>query len=258
MLDPRLFKIGRFGIGSLTITMAFLVMFGFFFVLTQYLQFVLDYTPLQAAVRTLPFALAMVLTAPRGPALAARIGGGRTMALGMLVATVGLVLLSPRNVDTGYPQIAAAIMLAAGGMALVFPTATEAIVSSLPQSKAGVASAMNDTTREVGGAIGIALLGTLLSSGYRSGLGSATDGLPPELAELAEDNVGAALAIADQVPAGGEAIAAAAREAFVDGMQLSLGVAAAVMLAGAVVVALFFPRSSEDLDEVPEAVSSTS
>ncbi|MFT7598751.1 MAG: EmrB/QacA subfamily drug resistance transporter [Acidimicrobiales bacterium] len=243
LLDPRLFKISQFGVGSFTITTAFLVMFGFFFVLTQYLQFVLDYTPLQAAVRTLPFAVAMVFVAPRGPGLAAKIGGGRTMALGMLVSTVGLGLLSFATVDTSYPRIAISIVLAAGGMALVFPTATEAIVSSLPQSKAGVASAMNDTTREVGGAIGIALLGTLLSSGYRSGLGSATDGLPPELAEAAQDNVGAALAVAGQVP-GGEAVAAAARDAFVDGMQLSLIVAAAVMLASALVVARFFPRTS--------------
>ncbi len=243
MLDPRLFKIGRFGIGSLTITMAFLVMFGFFFVLTQYLQFALDYTPLQAAVRTLPFALAMVFTAPRGPAIAARIGGGRTMAIGMLIATSGLFLLSTRTVDSSYLPIAASIMLAASGMALVFPTATEAIVSSLPQDKAGVASAMNDTTREVGGAIGIALLGTLLSSGYRNGLGSATDALPPELAELAEDNVGAALAVSAQVPAGGAELAAAARDAFVDGMQLSMTVAAAIMLASAVIVFRFFPAA---------------
>lgn len=249
MLDPRLFKIGRFGIGSLTITLAFLVMFGFFFVLTQYLQFVLEYTPLQAAVRTLPFALAMVLTAPRGPALAAKIGGGRTMALGMLVSSAGLLLLATATISTGYPIIAAAIMLSAGGMALVFPTATEAIVSSLPQDKAGVASAMNDTTREVGGAIGIALLGTLLSSGYRSGLGSATDSLPPELADLAKDNVGAALAVADRIPAGGAELAAAARNAFVDGMQLAIGVGAVTMIVSAVIVARFFPRSRADVVE---------
>lgn len=243
MLDPRLFKISQFGVGSFTITTAFMVMFGFFFVLTQYLQFVLDYTPLQAAVRTLPFALSMVLVAPRGPALAAKIGGGRTMALGMLVAASGLILLSTANADTSYPVIAASIMLSAGGMALVFPTATEAIVSSLPQDKAGVASAMNDTTREVGGAIGIALLGTLLSSGYRSGLGSAAEGLPPELAEIAEDNIGAALAVAGQIPAGGDALAAAARDAFVEGMQLAIGVGAATMIVSAIVVARFFPRN---------------
>lgn len=243
MLDPRLFKIGRFGMGSFTITTAFLAMFGFFFVLTQYLQFALGYTPLQAAVRTLPFAGTMILVAPRGPALAAKIGGGKTMALGMLIATAGFVSFGLMSVDTGFGPIAGAIILAAGGMALVFPTATEAIVSSLPQSKAGVASAMNDTTREVGGAIGIALLGTLLSAGYRSGLGNATDGLPPELAELAQDNVGAAIAVAKQAP-NGESLALAAREAFVQGMQLSMWTGAGILAVSALTVFRFFPRTT--------------
>ena len=137
--------------------------------------------------------------------------------------------------DTPYLPIGIAIVVAASGMALVFPAATESIISSLPQNKAGVASAMNDATREVGGAIGIALLGTLLSSGYRSGLGSATDGLPADAAEAAEDNVGAALAVAENVP-GGEALAAAARDAFVDGMQLAMWTGAAVMFVSALIV----------------------
>lgn len=243
LLDPRLFRIGRFGMGSFTVTSSFLVMFGMFFVLTQYLQFTLGYTPLEAAVRTLPFAPAMILVAPRGPALAARIGEGRTMALGMLVSTVGLLALGSFTVDTSYPPIGIAIVISATGMALVFPTATEAIVSSLPQSKAGVASAMNDTTREVGGAIGIALLGTLLSSGYRSGLGSAAEGLPPDASELVEDNVGAALSVASELP-DGESLADAARNAFVDGMQLAMWTGAAIMLVSAFIVFRFYPRAA--------------
>jgi len=245
MLDPRLFRIGRFGMGSFTITVSFLVMFGMFFVLTQYLQFTLGYTPLQAAVRTIPFAPAMILIAPRGPALAAKIGAGKTMALGMLTSAVGIASFGLMTADTSYPPIGVAIVIAASGMALVFPTATESIVSSLPQNKAGVASAMNDTTREVGGAIGIALLGTLLSSGYRSGLGSATDGLPASAAAAAEDNVGAALTIAADVP-GGEALAAAARDAFVDGMQLAMWTGAGLMAIGAVLVFRFFPRQARE------------
>jgi len=100
---------------------------------------------------------------------------------------------------------------------------------------------MNDATREVGGAIGIALLGTLLSSGYRSGLGNATDQLPAEVAEVAEDSVGAALAVAEELP-NGDSLAAAARDAFVDGMQLSMWTGAVVMLTSAVIVFRLFPR----------------
>ena len=106
---------------------------------------------------------------------------------------------------------------------------------------------MNDATREVGGAIGIALLGTLLSSGYRSSLGSATDGLPADAAVAAEDNVGAALAVAENVP-GGEALAAAARDAFVDGMQLAMWTGAAVMFVSALIVFRFFPSRAAELE----------
>ena len=247
LLDPRLFRISRFRMGSFTITTAFLAMFGMFFVLTQYLQFVLDYTPLEAALRTLPFAPAMILVAPQGPRVAAAIGAGRTMALGMFISTIGLAAFGFMTTDTPYLPIGITIVIAASGMALVFPAATESIISSLPQNKAGVASAMNDATREVGGAIGIALLGTLLSSGYRSGLGSAADGLPADAAEAAEDNVGAALAVAGNLP-GGDALAAAARDAFVDGMQLAMWTGAAVMFVSAVIVFRFFPSRAAELE----------
>ena len=251
LLDPRLFRIRQFSMGSFAVTSAFLVMFGMFFILTQYLQFVLGYSALEAAVRTLPFAGTMVVVAPNGPRLAARIGRGQIIALGMAIAAVGCAWLALLQADTGYPLIAPAIVIMAGGMALAFPAATESIVTSLPQSKAGVASAMNDTTREVGGAIGIALLGTLLSSGYRRGLGDAVDVLPPAAAEAAEDNIGAALAIAADLP-GGEALADAARDAFVDGMRISMLVGAVVLVVAAGLVGRYFPRheTAEEIQRV--------
>jgi len=235
MLDPRLFKLRPFSVGSFTITSSFLVMFGMFFVLTQYLQFVLGYTPLEAAVRTLPFAITMVIVAPRGPAVVQRLGRSTTISTGMLIAAGGAFWLAILGSDISYTPVLGSILLLSGGMALVFPAATELIVGSLPQDKAGVASAMNDTTREVGGAIGIALLGTLLSVGYRDGLGSATDALPPEAAEAARDNIGAALAIAKDAP-GGEFLALAARDAYVDGKRLAMFVGAAVFVVAAIVV----------------------
>ncbi|MCP5028760.1 MAG: MFS transporter [Actinomycetia bacterium] len=242
LLDPRLFQNRQFSVAGFAITSSFLVMFGMFFVLTQYLQFALGYSALEAAVRTLPFAGTMVAVAPRGPALVARLGAGVTMSIGMFVSALGAGLLGIQDLNSGYGVIAVAIMVLAGGMALVFPAATEAIVTSLPPSKAGVASAMNDTTREVGGAIGIALLGTLLSSGYRDGLGAVTDGLPPAAADAAQDNVGAALAVAAQAPEGGELLALAARTAFVDGMRLAMLVGATILLVSSVVVRRLFPR----------------
>jgi hypothetical protein len=122
------------------------------------------------------------------------------------------------------------VLLVSSGMALGFPTSTAAIVGSLPLDKAGVASAVNDTTREVGAAVGIALLGSLLSAGYRRGLGDVLDQLPAEMAEIARDSVGAALVVAQRAPAGvGEQIAATARDAFASGYSLSMA-AGAVLL----------------------------
>jgi len=198
MLDPALFTIPRFGLASLTITVAFAVMFGMFFGLAQFLQFVMGYSPLGAALRVAPFAVAMVAIAPRGPGLVKRFGAGRVMGSGLLLASAGCMAMSLLTADTSYPNVVAGIILLSSGMALTFPTATTAIIGSLPLDKAGVASAVNDTTREVGAAVGIALLGSLLSAGYRRDLGGSLDALPlpPGALEAVQDSVGVALHVA--------------------------------------------------------------
>jgi hypothetical protein len=128
-------------------------------------------------------------------------------------------------------------------MALSFPAATEAIVTSLPQDKAGVASAVNDTTREVGAAVGIALLGSLMSSGYRRSVGDAFDALPPAAAEAARDSVGAALHVAQQAPESvRSSLVITARAGFAEGFSLAMTVGAALLATIAVVVFRWFPK----------------
>ena len=246
MLDPALFTIPRFGLASLTITVAFAVMFGMFFGLAQFLQFVMGYSPLGAALRVAPFAVAMVAIAPRGPGLVKRFGAGRVMGSGLLLASAGCMAMSLLTADTSYPNVVAGIILLSSGMALTFPTATTAIVGSLPLDKAGVASAVNDTTREVGAAVGIALLGSLLSAGYRRDLGGSLDALPlpPGALEAVQDSVGVALHVAGDAPAGvGGTIATAARSAFAAGYSLSMVVGAAMLAAVAVLLIARFPAS---------------
>ena len=243
MLDPGLFRIPRFGLGSLGIGTAFAVMFGMFFGLAQYMQYVLGYSALGTALRTLPFAASMVFISPVGPRLAQRFGVHAVIGGGLLVTALGLTGLVAVDGDSGYLQILVGLCIAAAGMALSFPAATEAIVTSLPQDKAGVASAVNDTTREVGAAVGIALLGSLLSLGYRRSAGDAFDVLGPEAAEMARDSVGAALHLASNAPgdAGGP-LATTARDAFASGFSLSMGVGAGLLLVIAIVVLRRFPR----------------
>lgn len=242
LLDPKFFRIPRFGLGSLTITLAFFAMFGMFFLLTLYLQFVLDYSPLGAAVRLLPFSLIMIVIAPRSPLLTARFGTSRVIAAGFVIQSIGFVIAAFLTVDSNYPLILAAVGPMAFGMALLMPPTTNAIVTSLPQDKAGVASAVNDTTREVGGAVGIALMGTLVTVGYQSGMGEATEGLPAPVAELAEDSIGGALRAASQLdPAAAVPLVSAARQSFVDGASVAFGLAAATGLLMAFIIARYYP-----------------
>ena len=238
MLDPRLFRIPRFGLATLALGTTFAVMFGMFFGLAQYLQFVLGYSPLGAAGRVMPFAVVMIAVSPRGPSLAARFGSGRVIGGGMLVTALGCGVMALLTGDSGYGHVVLGVILISSGMALGFPTSTAAIVGSLPLDKAGVASAVNATTREVGSAVGIALLGSLLSAGYRRGLGNALDQAPAEMAEFARDSVGAALVVAQRAPAGvGDHIAATARDAFANGYSLAMTAGTALLaLTGTIVI----------------------
>ena len=241
MLDMTYFGTPRFAMGSLGITFTFLGMFSMFFVLTQYLQYVKGYSPLGAGLRGLPFAATMIVVSPRSADLAAKFGVRRVVGTGMVVFTVGLVMLSFAGVDTPYLYVVLCLVIAAAGVASTMPSLSAGIVQSVPMHKAGVGSAVNDTTREVGGAIGIAVIGTIVTSVYRDHLAPVLAQLPPELAEVARDNVAKALAVADQGRAvvgdeRADELTAAVRQSFVDGAHLGLRVAAVLVLVAAVVI----------------------
>jgi EmrB/QacA subfamily drug resistance transporter len=242
LLDPNYFRIPRFGLGALTISVAFLSMFGMFFIMTLYLQFVLGYSPLGAAVRLLPFSVIMVVLAPRSPLFTARFGTWRVVSAGFVIQAIGFALCTLLDVDSGYGMILLAVAPLAAGMALLMPPTTNAIITSLPQDKAGVASAVNDTTREVGGAVGIALLGTLATVGYQNRMDGLLDGLPGPLAELAGDSIGGALLAASQLGADGGPLLVDARQAFVGGQRLGFALAAVIGVVMAGVIARTYPR----------------
>lgn len=247
LLDPADFLIPRFGLGSLTITVAFLVMFGMFFLLTLYMQFVLGFSPLGTAVRLLPFSMILIAIAPRSPIITAKFGTRQVVAAGFLIQAIGFAIAAALlDVDSGYPTILASIAPMALGMALLMPPTTNAIVSALPQEKAGVASAVNDTTREVGGAVGIALLGTLVTIGYQAGMDSATEGLPEPLATLAQDSIGGAAQVATQLdPAEAKSLLDTASSAFIDGTTVAFGLAAVLGVVMTAVIARFYPADEQ-------------
>jgi EmrB/QacA subfamily drug resistance transporter len=241
MLDMAFFRSPRFAAGSMGITFTFLAMFSMFFVLSQYLQYVRGYSPLQSGLRTLPFAATMIAISPRSPAVAGLLGARRTIVSGMVLMASGLVLLSTVGLSTPYPVIALWIVITAAGVALAMPSLSSGILQSVPMNKAGVGSAVNDTTREVGGAIGIAVVGSIVTSIFRDHVGGALSALPPEAAEAARDNVGQALFVAEEAkkfvsPEAAASLKSAVQQAFVDGAHVGLRVGAALVAVASVVV----------------------
>jgi hypothetical protein len=246
MLPLPLFRDRRLSVGSAVVTVAFFIMFGLFFLFTLYLQFVRGYSPLSAGLSTLPLAVTLVAIAPRSAALAERVGTGRVMASGFVLVSAGFgVLALLVGPSTPYFVLAIALVLLGAGMSLTAAPATGSIMSAVPQAKAGVGSAINDTTREVGGALGIAVLGSIASAVYRSTVDLNGLSLPPEVSKAATESVGAATVIADHVP-GGAQLAARAGAAFTDAFNLTSGVASVLALAAAVAVFVAFNRKAEE------------
>jgi DHA2 family multidrug resistance protein-like MFS transporter len=244
MLPLTFFRNRRFSIGSGVVTVAFFVMFGFFFLATQYLQFGRGYSPLLAGVALLPLPIMFVLLSPGSAALAARFGAARVIATGLLVVAAGFVMLSFLTPDTPYLVLAAAFAVLGAGMSVTAAPATGEIMSAVPLSKAGVGSAVNDTTREMGGALGIAILGSIANTAYRAGISLSGLGLAASPRHDGEDSIGAAARIAGSVPGGG-AVKARAASAFADAFSVASMVSVGILLVSALAV-LWFSRSPSD------------
>ncbi len=252
MLDVRFFKDRRFTAANIAITLTFFAMYGQAFIGTQYLQTVLGFDPLAAGLRGVPMAIVMLLVAPMAPRLVERIGTKLVVGGGLSIVALALYIFSTVPVTDGYPHMLVGMLLLGGGMGLVMAPATESIMGSLPPAKAGVGSAMNDTTRQMGGALGVAIIGSVFASVFRPGITDqlANAGVSPEQLATARDSIGGALQVASQLPAEiGQGVANAAKVEFVDGMSAALMVALVAVMAAAVVVFAFLPARARDVGD---------
>jgi EmrB/QacA subfamily drug resistance transporter len=255
LLDPRLFGRRGFGAGTASITVQFFAFFGFIFVILQYVQFVLGYSPLQAGLALVPMAILVMGLSPRVPRLLQRFGPGHVGPVGLLLMAGGFAVLSTAGVGSSYWVLLGGLALLGSGAALATTPATAAIVSSLPANKQGVASAVNDLSREVGGALGIAVLGSALIDRYQAGVSGAVAHLPPGLAHPAKQALPAALEIAHKLGPKGMALATHAQSAFVNGLGLAMLIAAG---ATAVAAAFVLWRAPSDTVQPPEQARSAS
>ena len=256
LLDVRLFRDPRFTAATSTITVLFFALFGFLFLSTQYLQFVLGYSPSAAGVRVLPYAGAMIVFAPLSSKLVARLGTKRVATAGMLLFSVGLAIAATVSTSSGYGRLAIALLFMGAGMGLAGAPATESIMGSLPPERANIGSAVNDTTRELGGALGVAIVGSIMWSLYATQLaGGLPDDVPAPVAAAARESLGAAVQVHGSL---GPDIADAAREAFVHAMSRASIVVALVAALGAFLAWRYLPaREAEPQQGEVDARAST-
>ncbi|MGV9504931.1 MFS transporter [Streptomyces tendae] len=254
LLDVRLFRERGLAGGSITLLVVFGVQAGIAVVLFPYFQAVLGWSGLLSTVALMPMAVMMMVTSGLAPALAARVGSRPTMALGVALAGVGLALMALFVSDDGYLTILPGMLVMGIGMGLSMTPSTEAITGSLPRGKQGVASALNDVTREFGTALGVALLGALLASGYRGAVDGRLDGIPQGPADTAREGVANAVEAAGSAGPYGPDLLHAAQQSFVDGWQQAMWAGVAVMGALFVYVAVRGPGGTAPADaDEPEA-----
>jgi EmrB/QacA subfamily drug resistance transporter len=251
MMDVRLFENRRFTAASISTALVFFALFGVLFFLTQYLQFVLGFGTLEVGVRTIPVALSLMVAAPLSARLTERLGTKAVVTTGLVLVAIGLGLLATVSTSTGYGLVAAALVVIGLGMGATMAPSTEAIMGALPRARAGVGSAVATTLRQVGGVLGVAVLGSLLSSVYGSRIADTVHGLPAAAMDAVRDSVGAANGVAARIGGGtGQALRGAADSAFIHAMDITVLVGVGVALAGALVALLFLPaRAPQPVSE---------
>ena len=254
MLDVHFFENPRFSAASLAITLVYFSLMGTMFYLTQHLQLVMGYSTFDAGIRLLPVALAVGFASPIAAAAVRKLGTKVVVVGGLTLVAIGLALFAVTvDANTSYTTLTATMVLAAIGMGLAMAPATDSIMGSLPRSKAGVGSAVNDTTREVGGALGVAILGSLLSSTYASQISDHLSNLPAGLHERAADSIGGTFIVAATLDGrSANALMEAGRQAFASGESFGIAVGSVCALAGALIALFFLPSRAGEQSEVSE------
>jgi EmrB/QacA subfamily drug resistance transporter len=256
MLDVTLFKNLRFTAASAALMLNFFALLGTTFFLTQYLQFVLGFSTLQAGVRMIPIAVGIAVAAPLSARLAERFGSKLVVACGLVVVGLGVGTFSLATTDSTYGLVLIAMLIGGLGMGLSITPATDSVMGAVPKENAGVGSAMNDTTRQVGGALGVAVLGSLLSTSFSSHITDVATSLPAAQAALVRNSVGYAAQVAAQLGgAQGQSLIDSANTAFVHAMNTTALAGAAVALLGAFIALAFLPARSEASEADDRAVS---
>jgi EmrB/QacA subfamily drug resistance transporter len=248
-LDVSLFRNPAFSAAAGALGLNFFALLGATFYLVYYMQGVLELTPLQSGAALIPVALGMAVMAPRSSGLAERFGAKAVCATGFLLIALSFLGVQLLDLDTPVWLLVLILSVQGVGMGAVMAPATESIMSVVPREKAGAGAAVNNSVRQVGGALGVAILGSVLAASYSAHLGGAVDALPPAARAEASQSIVATLESVRQVEAGDDADAARAaadlvepaKEAFVSAMHVTAVGTAVAALVAAVIVLVWLP-----------------
>jgi EmrB/QacA subfamily drug resistance transporter len=243
MLDIRYFRNPAFSTGTGGMILVFMALFGVMFLITQYFQLVLEYSPLSTALRLLPMAPIMIIVAPLTPRITARFGANRAVAFGMGLVAGGLLLFRGVGLHTSYLYILVSLVPLVVGIAMTMSPMTAAIMSAVPSRRAGAGSAMNDATRELGAALGVAVLGSIAASQYSAKVEPLVAALPASVRSTATSSIAGAIQTANGLRgAAGRALTLGAQHAFVDGVHFAVTVGAVLAAISSVAVYRYLPR----------------
>ena len=243
MLDIRYFRNPAFSTGTGGMILVFMALFGVMFLITQYFQLVLEYSPLSTALRLLPMAPIMIIVAPLTPRITARFGANRAVAFGMGLVAGGLLLFRGVGLHTSYLYILVCLVPLVVGIAMTMSPMTAAIMSAVPSRRAGAGSAMNDATRELGAALGVAVLGSIAASQYSAKVQPLVASLPASIRSTATSSIAGAIQTANGLRgAAGRALTLGAQHAFVDGVHFAVTVGTVLAAIASVVVYRYLPR----------------
>ncbi len=242
MLNLAYFKNLRFSAGAGAIALGFFALFGMIFGMTQYLQFVQGFTPLEAGLRMAPIALGMAVGAGSSHRFVGRLGTNKVVAAGLVGLALIFVTISFWQIDTNYWIIGGTFFFLAFSMGNVMAPSTDAVMGAVPEANAGVASAMNDVTRQVAGAFGVAVIGSVINTVYSDKMQPAVANLPAEAATVVSDSIGAATKASSMLPPDlAIALLNAAKSGFTDALGIAVILAAAMAIAAAILVLKFMP-----------------
>jgi MFS transporter, DHA2 family, multidrug resistance protein len=259
LIDLRLFKAPTFSASLATYLFATLIAFGSFVFIAQYLQLVQGLSPLEAGLWTMPFAIAFIVGSMMTPLIGRKLRPPYVMVGGLVLAAVGFGMLAQVDASTGVGLLVAAFVVFSLGLAPVFTLATDLVVGTAPPERAGAAAAISETSSEFGGALGIAVLGSIGTAVYRSEMaGAVPNGLPPETTEAARGTLGGAVSIAETLPApAGMELLSAAHNAFSQSLELVAVVSSAIALLTTLLVAVFLRNAQIGAELEPETQSAS-